>query len=123
MDYDPSRVKILLNRANTNVGIDRDDVLAILGRDADSLLPSDRAVTQSINEGIPIVMQKRTEASRAFRALAQQYVDASFGASEVRAEAEPAAKVSPAPAKASRKLAKASRPPRKALFLKPRRST
>jgi pilus assembly protein CpaE len=117
MDYDPRRVKILLNRANTNVGIERDDVLAILGRDVDSLLPSDRAITRSINVGIPIVMQKGTEAARSFRALAQQYVDGSFGVSEVPAQAALPA------AKASRNAAKASRPPRKALFLKPRRST
>lgn len=117
MDYDPSQIRILLNRANTNVGIERDDVLAILGRDVDSMLPSDRAITRSINVGIPIVMQKGTEAARSFRALAQQYVDASLGVREVAAQAEPPA------AKATRKPAKASRPPRKALFLKPRRST
>jgi pilus assembly protein CpaE len=111
MDYDPRRVKILLNRANTNVGIERDDVLAILGRDVDSLLPSDRAITRSINEGVPIVTKRGTEASRAFHALAKQYVDASkLGISEERRQPEPAA-------------AKGSRPPRKALFLKPRRST
>jgi pilus assembly protein CpaE len=121
MDYDPRRVKILLNRANTNVGIERDDVLAILGRDVDILLPSDRAITRSINEGIPIVTHKGTEAARAFRSLAQQYIDASLNPSEAVREAEPAVTAT-APAKAKANKAKASRPPRKPLFLKPRGS-
>jgi pilus assembly protein CpaE len=80
MDYDRSRVKLLLNRANTNVGIDRDDVLAILGRDVDIMLPSDREITRSINQGVPISLQRGSDAARVFRSLAQQYIDASVGA-------------------------------------------
>ena len=76
MDYDRRRVKILLNRANTNVGIEREDVLAILGRDVDILIPSHRDITRSINQGEPIAHQRGTEAAKAFRALAADYVDA-----------------------------------------------
>jgi pilus assembly protein CpaE len=76
MDYDRRRVKILLNRANTNVGIEREDVLAILGRDVDTLLPSHRDITRSINQGEPIAEQRSSEAAKAFRALAQEYIDA-----------------------------------------------
>jgi pilus assembly protein CpaE len=76
MDYDRRRVKILLNRANTNVGIEREDVLAILGRDVDILIPSHRDITRSINQGEPIALQRGSEASRAFRDLAQEYVEA-----------------------------------------------
>jgi pilus assembly protein CpaE len=76
MDYDRRRVKILLNRANTNVGIEREDVLAILGRDVDTLLPSHRDITRSINQGEPISLQRGSEAARAFRELAQSYIDA-----------------------------------------------
>jgi pilus assembly protein CpaE len=75
MEYDRRRLKIILNRANTNVGIEREDVLAILGRDVDVLLPSHREITKSINQGVPIAMQRGPEAAKAFRALAQQYVD------------------------------------------------
>ncbi|MBV9820226.1 MAG: AAA family ATPase [Solirubrobacterales bacterium] len=74
MDYDRSRVKVLFNRANTNVGIDREDVLAILGRDVDILVPSHRDIARSVNQGEPIVGQGQTEAARAFRELAQLYV-------------------------------------------------
>jgi pilus assembly protein CpaE len=79
MEYDRRRVKIILNRANTNVGIERDDVLAILGRDVDVLLPSHRDITRSINQGVPITLQGSSEAATAFRGLARQYIDASLG--------------------------------------------
>jgi pilus assembly protein CpaE len=79
MEYDRRRLKIILNRANTNVGIEREDVLAILGRDVDVLLPSHRDITKSINQGVPIALQRGSEAARAFRALAQTYVDEADG--------------------------------------------
>jgi pilus assembly protein CpaE len=82
MDYDRRRVKILLNRANTNVGIEREDVLAILGRDVDILLPSHRDITRSINQGEPIALQGASEAAKAFRALAQMYIDAAAARSD-----------------------------------------
>jgi pilus assembly protein CpaE len=75
MEYDRRRVKILLNRANTNVGIEREDVLAILGRDVDVLLPSHRDITRSVNQGQPIAMHGGSEAAKAFRALADLYVE------------------------------------------------
>lgn len=75
MDYDRSRVKIVFNRANTNVGIEREDVLAILGRDVDVLVPSHRDIARSINQGTPIVLDSSSEAARAFRSLAGLYVD------------------------------------------------
>lgn len=76
MDYDRRRVKILLNRANTNVGIEREDVLAILGRDVDILIPSHRDITRSINQGEPIAASRGSEAAKAFRALAEGYIEA-----------------------------------------------
>jgi pilus assembly protein CpaE len=82
MDYDRRRIKMLLNRANTNVGIEREDVLAILGRDVDIMIPSNREITRSINQGEPIAMQRGSEAGKAFRALAQQYIDDAAARSE-----------------------------------------
>jgi pilus assembly protein CpaE len=75
MEYDRRRVKILLNRANTNVGIEREDVLAILGRDVDILVPSHREITRSVNQGSPIALQRGHEAAKAYRSLAEMYVD------------------------------------------------
>jgi pilus assembly protein CpaE len=74
MGYKRSRIRIVLNRADTHVGVTRDDVAAIIGRAPDVLVPSHRDVVRSINEGSPIVHSKpRTEAARAFRALAELY--------------------------------------------------
>jgi pilus assembly protein CpaE len=87
MDYDRRRVKILLNRANTNVGIEREDVLAILGRDVDILVPSHRDITRSINQGEPIAEQRSSEAARSFRALAEEYVDAATNRGDQQREA------------------------------------
>jgi pilus assembly protein CpaE len=75
MDYDRSRVKIVFNRANTNVGIEREDVLAILGRDVDVLVPSNREIARSVNQGTPIVMEASSDAARSFKSLAALYLD------------------------------------------------
>jgi septum formation inhibitor-activating ATPase MinD len=58
------------------VGIEREDVLAILGRDVDILVPSHRDITRSINQGEPIATQRGSEAAKAFRALAELYAEA-----------------------------------------------
>jgi pilus assembly protein CpaE len=104
MDYDRRRVKILLNRADTNVGIEREDVLAILGRDVDVLVPSGREITRSVNQGTPIAMQRATEAARSFRQLAQLYIDDA----QLAAPAEP---------QVVRSVVITPRPKRQALFL------
>lgn len=75
MDYDPERVRIVLNRANTKVGISSQDVVAILGREPAVLVPSDRDVTRSVNQGEPIATSnRRSQAARAFHALAAMYI-------------------------------------------------
>jgi pilus assembly protein CpaE len=74
MGYQPERIRLLLNRADSRVGITRDDVAAIVGRAPDFLVPSDRDIPRSINEGVPIVHSKaKSEAARAFRDLAASY--------------------------------------------------
>jgi pilus assembly protein CpaE len=71
MGYDPDRVWTVLNRANTSVGINRTDVVSILGRVPDVLIPSHRDIARSVNEGAPVVIsQKRSDAARAFDQLA-----------------------------------------------------
>jgi pilus assembly protein CpaE len=74
MGYDHDRTRVVLNRADTRVGITRDDVTAIIGREPDVYVPSDRDISRSINEGLPIVLAKdRSEAARAFQSLASLY--------------------------------------------------
>ena len=51
-----AKVKLTLNRANSKVKLDISDVERTLQMKADCLLPSDIAVPQSINKGVPIIL-------------------------------------------------------------------
>jgi pilus assembly protein CpaE len=74
MDY-AGPVRLVLNRADSNVGISREDVVAIMGRAPDMLVPSDRNVTRSVNQGEPIaLLHRRSDAARAFHGLAGMYI-------------------------------------------------
>jgi pilus assembly protein CpaE len=74
MGYDRERVSLVLNRADSRVGIERDDVAAVLGRQPDIAIPSDREIARSVNEGTPIVQShERSEAAQAFQLLAGYY--------------------------------------------------
>jgi pilus assembly protein CpaE len=74
MDY-RGHVRFVLNRADSHVGVSREDVVAIMGRAPDVLVPSDRNITRSINQGEPIALiHRRSEAARAFSALAGLYI-------------------------------------------------
>ena len=74
MGYDRERICLVLNRADSRVGIEREDVVAVVGRTPDVLVPSEREIPRSVNEGQPIVLaQDRTDAAKAFRDLAQYY--------------------------------------------------
>jgi pilus assembly protein CpaE len=76
MGYDTGRISLVLNRADTRVGITHEDVEAIIGRAPDVLVPSDRQIPISVNDGIPIVARdERSEPARAFRKLAEKYVE------------------------------------------------
>jgi pilus assembly protein CpaE len=73
MDY-RGGVRVLLNRADSNVGISREDVVSIIGRAPDVLVPSDRNITRSVNQGQPMaLLHRRSDAARAFGALAELY--------------------------------------------------
>jgi len=75
MGYDPVDVTLILNRADSRVGITNDDVSAIVGRAPQVRIPSDRAIPRSVNEGVPIVVShERSSAARAFRELADIFI-------------------------------------------------
>jgi pilus assembly protein CpaE len=86
MGYDDERIKVVLNRADSRVGVTAEDVAVLLGRAADIRVPSHRDITRSVNEASPIVISGTDgEARRAFEALAAAYVvrDASEPNTEV----------------------------------------
>ena len=75
MGYDPADVTLILNRADSRVGITNSDVTAIIGRVPQVRIPSDRAIPRSVNEGMPIALSHvRSSAARAFRELADIFV-------------------------------------------------
>jgi pilus assembly protein CpaE len=78
MGVEGDEVRLVLNRANTRVGISNADVEAILGAKPDVLVPSDRAIPRAVNEGRPIVTAgAESEAAAAFRKLAGFYLNGS----------------------------------------------
>ena len=52
------RVLLVLNRADSRVGISDDDVQRIVSREPEIRVPSDIEVTRSVNEGRPIVLSR-----------------------------------------------------------------
>jgi pilus assembly protein CpaE len=75
MGFDNAHIRMVLNRADSRVGISHGDVAAIIGRSADVLVPSHRDIARSVNEGTPIaIADRRSEAARAFHGLADVYV-------------------------------------------------
>jgi pilus assembly protein CpaE len=75
MGYSGDRIRFVLNRADSRVGITQDDVIGIVGRTPDVSVPSSRDIPRAVNEGTPIVAaEPRTEAARSFQALASMYL-------------------------------------------------
>jgi pilus assembly protein CpaE len=90
MGYDSSRVTVVLNRADSRIGISREDVAAIVGRPPNVLVPSDREITKSLTEGVPIVIgNERSAAAAAFRELAESYEGSSHTNGSRPGEREP----------------------------------
>jgi pilus assembly protein CpaE len=75
MGYPEQQVSLVLNRAQTKVGITEEDVEAIVGRTPDVFIPSDRNIPRSVNEGSPIsVSDPKSDAAKAFVALTDRYL-------------------------------------------------
>jgi pilus assembly protein CpaE len=77
MGYESDHVSLVLNRADSRVGITPEDVSTIVGRGPDVSIPSDREIPRSVNEGTPIVAARQgSGAAKAFRTLADRYAKA-----------------------------------------------
>jgi pilus assembly protein CpaE len=67
------RVKLVLNRANAQVRLDVTEVERVLSLKTSFHVPSDIAVPQAVNRGIPVIVDNpRSPAARALEAIAQQ---------------------------------------------------
>jgi Flp pilus assembly CpaE family ATPase len=56
LSFPTSRVKFILNRANTKVGLTKREVETALKVPIDAELPSDRAIPISVNQGSPVML-------------------------------------------------------------------
>ncbi len=78
MDYDPKKIQLVLNRADTRVGISQHDVVTVLGSEPNVFIPSDREIPRSVNEGVPIILSRpQSFAASSFHDLAGLFVTAS----------------------------------------------
>jgi pilus assembly protein CpaE len=77
MGYPEANVSLVLNRAQTKVGISADDVAQVAGRVPDVLVPSDRDIPRSVNEGLPVALSHpKSDAAKAFAELMTRYLPA-----------------------------------------------
>jgi pilus assembly protein CpaE len=77
MGVDQSQLTLVLNRADSRVGVSPADAEAVNGREADVLIPSHRDIARSVSEARPIVLsQPRSQAGRALRRLTESYLEA-----------------------------------------------
>jgi pilus assembly protein CpaE len=75
MGYDADRIVLVLNRADSRVGIADDDVVAVVGTQPDIRVPSDVQVPRAVNEGTPIVLARPDSgAAEAYRSLATEFL-------------------------------------------------
>jgi pilus assembly protein CpaE len=83
MDYDASKIQLVLNRADTRVGISQHDVVAVLGREPDVFIPSDREIPRAVNEGVPVTLSRpQSYAASSFHDLAAIFTGAGANALE-----------------------------------------
>jgi pilus assembly protein CpaE len=76
MGHPPEQVRVVLNRAGTNVGISDSEAVQILGRTPDVFVPSDREIPVSINDGVPLTLSgSRSMAAQAINSLADMFVE------------------------------------------------
>lgn len=73
LNLSTKKIRIVLNRANTNVGFPPSEVGKALGKDVIAELPSDVAVPRSINNGVAVVLEMpKTNIAKSLSKLAAE---------------------------------------------------
>ncbi len=68
------RFRIVLNRADSKVGLDATDVERVMKIEVDTMIPSSRLVPMSLNRGRPVVLEEPSSAvAQSIRRLAQRF--------------------------------------------------
>jgi pilus assembly protein CpaE len=85
LEVEEQKIILLINRADSKVQLDVTEVERTLGLRAGCLVPSDIVVIQSVNKGVPVVLDApRSEVARAFELLADRFSGAAAPAAPVR---------------------------------------
>ena len=72
LSFPKQRIRIVLNRANSKVGMKQNEVESALGMKVRYEVPSDRAVPLAVNRGKPVVLDEEgADVSRAIRSMAK----------------------------------------------------
>jgi pilus assembly protein CpaE len=70
------RFRVVLNRADSKVGLEASDVERVMKIQVDTLIPSSRLVPMSLNKGRPVVLEEPgSEVSTSIRSLARKFMD------------------------------------------------
>src|SRR5947207_6363080 len=73
LSFPPDRIKVVLNRSNSNVGIKRGEVERALETKIRFDLPSDRAVPLGVNRGNPVILgAEGSDFAKALRQVARE---------------------------------------------------
>jgi len=89
MGYATDDVTLVLNRADSSVGIGRRDVRQLLGKTPDVLVPSDRAIPKALTSGRTIVeADPGSGPAKAFASLAVRYLSGGASVEEPEQEDE-----------------------------------
>jgi pilus assembly protein CpaE len=77
LSFPMKRIKLVLNRSNSNVGLRRPEVEAALEIKVAFEVPSDRAIPVSVNRGNPaVISEANADVSRALRQMAKSLLPA-----------------------------------------------
>jgi pilus assembly protein CpaE len=74
LEIDLPDVRVLLNRAGADVGLETCEIETVLGREIDYTVPSDRAVPLSVNRGRPVTSDPDSPAGRALCEIGRSLV-------------------------------------------------
>jgi pilus assembly protein CpaE len=74
LQYQQSKIHVVLTRTGTRQAVSDEDMLTILGRAPDAVIPGDPDVPRSLQEGRAVVDSRpKSEAAHALRHLAERY--------------------------------------------------
>jgi pilus assembly protein CpaE len=85
LEVGEEKISLLINRADAKVQLDVAEVERTLGLRAASLIPSDIVVPQSVNKGVPVVLDTpRSDVANSFELLADRFAGGAPAAAPVK---------------------------------------